>query len=243
MAIIKPAVVFAKVKQNGIGTTGDAIELATSATGYVDFIDVYSNGDRVPYWLEYGSAWECGIGSLTTGTPHQIERSCVIDSSVSGNALVTVGDNNACVLSVGPSPLDASFQGVFATATGYSVTGDTSPHRLGFTVSSDPWAAWDGTSTGGGNCFFQQPCWAAIQEYRIDLQFTAVGASYVQATIEKDSAVADTIVTVTGAATGTSIVGNSRLLTTDDLFLRVLLETDATGGLTAGASMKISWHA
>jgi hypothetical protein len=242
MANQTPLLVFSKVKQNGIGTTGDDIELDSSVSGYRDFVDVYNDGDRFPYWIEAGSAWEYGVGTLVTGSPHVLHRGCPIENSSNGS-LITVGDGNACVLSVGPSPFADASGSVFATATGFAVTGDTELHRLGFTVGFDPWATWSGTATGGGSCFFYHPCWATALDYRLELSFSAVGATHVLTTVVRDVGNNEFYSSVSGSVTGLTLTRTLRLLdTTDDQFLRVELETDATGGLTVGATMNINWH-
>lgn len=239
MAIVKPALAYGKVKQNALGTAGDDLELDSSVSGYLDFVDVYANGDRLPYWLEDGTAWEWGVGTFTTGTPHVFQRSCPVENSSSGS-LLTIGDDNPCVLSVGPTPLDIGWKGVLLSATGVSVTGDTVDHAFAWsTVSIDTSNSVPGSAGTGA---IDIPCWAAMMEYKLDCTFSAVGASYVTTRMYNDSSAVDVSSTVTGSATGDALVRAIRPLDgTNDQYFRVTLETDATGGLTAGATLQLRY--
>lgn len=239
MAIVKPARAYGKIKQNALGTTTDDLNLDTSVTGYRDFSLVYVNGDRLPYWLEDGTAWEWGVGTFVTGTPNTFTRDCAMDNSSSGS-LLSIGNGNPCILSVGPTPLDVGWKGVVASSTGISVTGDTTDHPFAWSVISADTS--DSLPGSAGTGSIDIPCWAAFVEYTLQYTFNAVGATYITANMYNDSSALDSTVTVTGSATGTSLIRTIRPIDdTNDQYFRAELETNATGGLTASASLQLRY--
>lgn len=87
---------FDRVKETTTTTgTGD-ITLAGAATGgFITFQSVFAVGDRVPYGIAdaNGTAWESGYGTLTASTT--LERTQVLQSSNSNNAIsLSAGTHN-----------------------------------------------------------------------------------------------------------------------------------------------------
>lgn len=65
-----------------------SFQLAGTKTGYRTFSSAFSSGDSVYYCITYGSEWEVGYGTLTTGSPWTLSRDGVLASSNS-NAIVS----------------------------------------------------------------------------------------------------------------------------------------------------------
>lgn len=70
-------------------TTGTgAMSLAGAVAGYATFRSQFSNGDQCLYAIrQTGGAWETGIGTVVYGTPDQLQRTTVLDSSAGGTAV------------------------------------------------------------------------------------------------------------------------------------------------------------
>ncbi|AEP08882.1 hypothetical protein [Micavibrio aeruginosavorus] len=72
-------------------TTGTGtINLAGPTIGAQSFVSGVGNGAKVAYFIEDGTDWESGIGTVTAGTPDTLSRDAVLESSNS-DALVNWG--------------------------------------------------------------------------------------------------------------------------------------------------------
>jgi hypothetical protein len=104
-------------------------------------------------------------------------------------------------------------------------------------VQHDPWG-----QEGPSNALTYFPGWASRVRYALSLGFSAVGASYIDYIVERDSAVYEATGSASGAATGVLISSDWRWIDgTDDQFFRLSLQTDATGGLTVGGNWLVEW--
>ncbi len=90
------------IKQDATGTAGDNIALGTATAPYREFADVFSDGDRVQYWLTYGTAWEVGIGELDDSAATLVRDADWVLESSSGS-LIDVAEDDPCEISCGPS--------------------------------------------------------------------------------------------------------------------------------------------
>lgn len=73
-----------------------AISLAGAATGFQSFVAAVGNGNTTYYAIEdaNGSAWEVGIGTITSGSPDALARTTILASSNSGSVIsLTVGNH------------------------------------------------------------------------------------------------------------------------------------------------------
>jgi hypothetical protein len=147
------------IKQDATGTAGDNIALGTATAPYREFADVFSDGDRVQYWLTYGTAWEVGIGELDDSAATLLRDADWVLESSSGS-MIDVAEDDPCEISCGPSPLDMwrGFSFVRPYDSNQSISGSTETD-LSFTV-----AAYDseGLWTGSGQDEVTLPDWVSF---------------------------------------------------------------------------------
>lgn len=149
------------VKQDGTGTAGDNITLGSATAPYQTFADVFSDGDRVQYWLRYGTAWEVGIGTLDDSAATLVRNSAWVIESSSGS-MIDVDEDDACDISCGPSPLDMwrgfSFVRPYDSNQSINTASET---NLSFTAATyDSEGLWTGT----GQDSITLPAWVSMIE-------------------------------------------------------------------------------
>lgn len=100
-------------------TTGTGtLSLAGADTGYQAFSAAFSSGDLVPYVITDGTNWECGVGTLASGTPWTLARTSITASSNGGAAIsVTAGSRVFCDAISGYIPRIAGKQVVACSHT------------------------------------------------------------------------------------------------------------------------------
>lgn len=90
-----------RVKETTTTTGTGSLNLAGAATGFQTFVAGIGNGNVCSYLIDDGAGnWEVGRGTVTSGSPDQLSRTTVLDSS-NGGAAVNFGAGTktvACVL-------------------------------------------------------------------------------------------------------------------------------------------------
>lgn len=119
------ALTFADRVQETTTTTGTGtISLAGASSGYQSFIAGVGNANTCYYAIQSGSAWEVGVGTVTSGSPNTLSRDTILASSNSGSAITLAGTSNVwCDV---PAGVIAGLTGVIGAAPSGAGTGLTS---------------------------------------------------------------------------------------------------------------------
>lgn len=151
------------VRQEATGSSTSTLDLGDAVTGFRTMAGAgLASGDYVPYWLEYGSAWEYGIGKLGTSAV-TLERSSdrLIESS--SGSLLSVTEDDPCEVAIGPGVCD-TWRGFAVrrndTTMNVSTASETDVTYNELLVDTD--SVW----TGSGQSSFTLPDWVgAIEVY------------------------------------------------------------------------------
>lgn len=92
--------IFDRVKQKTSSLGTGIINLDTSIAAFLDFSDVYSDGDQTYYAIENPTSFEIGIGTYSGNT---LSRDTILNSSNSNNRLNLPGDSNTFVFVTYPA--------------------------------------------------------------------------------------------------------------------------------------------
>jgi len=77
----------ARVKETTTTTGTGTLNLEGAVSGFRTFVSAFGSGALVYYVLIQGTAWEVGLGTITSGAPDTLARTKVYDSSAGGAAL------------------------------------------------------------------------------------------------------------------------------------------------------------
>lgn len=76
-----------RVLETTLTTGTGTYNLAGATSGFQAFSAAVATGSLVPYIVDDGTNWECGIGTFTTGSPNTLARTSVTGSSNAGAAV------------------------------------------------------------------------------------------------------------------------------------------------------------
>lgn len=113
-----------RVRETSTTTGTGTMNLGGTATGYQTFVASVGSGAIVHYCIASRSAaeWECGIGTVTDGSPDTLSRTTILSSSNSGSAVAFTAGTKDVLLTV-PAVLGGPFPaGLEVNATGSSGT-------------------------------------------------------------------------------------------------------------------------
>lgn len=82
-----PVVIKARVKETTTTTGTGAVSLLGASTGFRTFLSAVGNGNQTYYTIEDGTNWECGVGTVNSGTPPTLTRNTILASSNGGSAV------------------------------------------------------------------------------------------------------------------------------------------------------------
>jgi hypothetical protein len=82
-----------RVKETSTTTGTGTLDLAGAATGYRTFVAGIGTTNTCPYVIEdaNGTAWECGIGTVTDATPDTLARTTLLSSSTGSAISLSAG--------------------------------------------------------------------------------------------------------------------------------------------------------
>lgn len=115
MPLILADRVFETTTSIGTGT----ISLGGAPIGFRTFVAGCGNGAVVPYVIDNGVDWECGVGTVTDGSPDTLSRDTILSSSNGGSAVNWGAGTKNVILSI-PAARTASKTYV---DEGFSVSG------------------------------------------------------------------------------------------------------------------------
>lgn len=140
-----------RVKETSTTTGTGTLTLAGAALGgFQTFSSAFSNGDRVPYCIVSGTAWEVGLGTYSAGT---LARTTIY-ASTNANAAVSLGATTHDVFCTDPAAhINPARQGFAGIATGDpGATDDSSKGYLAYQsrwfLQSEEYWACSGDSVG-----------------------------------------------------------------------------------------------
>lgn len=91
----------ARVKETSITTGTGTLSLAGAVAGFRSFVAAFGTGSPCYYVIAQGTAWEIGIGLVTSGSPDTLQRVTVLESSA-GGALLDLGAGTSIVFNDAP---------------------------------------------------------------------------------------------------------------------------------------------
>lgn len=97
-----PTALKARVKETTTTTGTGTVNLAGAVSGFRTFVSAFGSGQLVYYVLIQGTAWEIGLGTITSGSPDTLARTKIYDSSAGGAAL-TLATGTTTVLCDAPA--------------------------------------------------------------------------------------------------------------------------------------------
>jgi len=118
----------ARVKETSTTTGTGTLNLDGPVAGFRSFVNGFGTGNACYYVIIDGTAWEAGIGTVTSGAPDTLTRETVLDSSAAG-AKLSLGSGTKSVFN--DAPLGLVFiqsQSASASASIDFVTGITSTY-------------------------------------------------------------------------------------------------------------------
>ncbi|UJM15221.1 hypothetical protein [Pseudomonas juntendi] len=77
-----------RVRETSTTTGTGTLSLGGAASGYQTFVAGIGSGNNTYYCITDGTAWEIGIGTVTSGTPSTLSRDTVLTSSAGGTTKV-----------------------------------------------------------------------------------------------------------------------------------------------------------
>lgn len=77
----------ARVKETSTTTGTATLSLDGAVSGFRSFLNAFGTGQQCYYVIIDGTAWEVGIGVVTSGSPNTLTRDTVLDSSAAGAKL------------------------------------------------------------------------------------------------------------------------------------------------------------
>jgi len=92
----------ARTKETSTTTGTGTLNLAGAVTGFRTFVNAFGTGKPCYYVIVDGTAWEVGIGTVTSGSPDTLSRDTVLDSSAAG-AKLTLGAGTKSVFNDAPA--------------------------------------------------------------------------------------------------------------------------------------------
>lgn len=94
----------ARVKETSTTAGTGTLNLDGAVTGFRSFINGFGTGQPCYYVIIDGTAWEVGIGLITSGSPDTLARTTVLDSSAAG-AILTLGSGTKSVFNDAPAQI------------------------------------------------------------------------------------------------------------------------------------------
>jgi hypothetical protein len=94
----------ARVKETSVTTGTGTLNLAGAVAGFRTFMTAFGTGNRCYYVIVDGTAWEVGIGTVTSGSPDTLSRDTVLNSSAAG-AKLTLGAGTKSVFNDAPAQI------------------------------------------------------------------------------------------------------------------------------------------
>jgi|CXWL01.1.fsa_nt_gi hypothetical protein len=92
----------ARVKETSTTSGTGPLSLNGPVAGFRSFINGFGSGAACYYVIVEGTAWEVGIGTITSGSPDVLTRDTVLDSSAGGVTL-TLGSGTKSVFNDAPA--------------------------------------------------------------------------------------------------------------------------------------------
>lgn len=92
----------ARVKETSTTAGTGTLDLAGPVAGFRSFVNGFGSGNPCYYVIVDGTAWEVGIGLITSGAPDTLSRDTVLDSSAAGVKL-TLGSGTKFVFNDAPA--------------------------------------------------------------------------------------------------------------------------------------------
>lgn len=86
-----------RVKETTTTTGTGTLSLGGAVTQFQSFVSGIGSGNQCYYTILSGNGtdWECGIGTVTSGSPNTLSRSTILASSNSGSAISLTGTSTA----------------------------------------------------------------------------------------------------------------------------------------------------
>jgi hypothetical protein len=81
------SLIKARVKETTTTTGTGTLSLDGAVSGFRTFLSAFGNGNSCYYTIIDGTAWEMGMGVVSSGSPSTLTRAVILDSSASGAAL------------------------------------------------------------------------------------------------------------------------------------------------------------
>lgn len=94
----------ARTRETSITTGTGTLNLAGPVSGFRSFVNAFGSGNPCYYVIIDGTAWEVGIGLVTSGAPDTLARTTVLDSSAAG-AKLSLGSGTKSVFNDAPAQI------------------------------------------------------------------------------------------------------------------------------------------
>lgn len=94
----------ARVKETSTTTGTGTLDLAGPVSGFRSFVNAFGTAQPCYYVIIDGTAWEVGIGLITSGSPDTLARTTVLDSSAAG-AKLSLGSGVKSVFNDAPAQI------------------------------------------------------------------------------------------------------------------------------------------
>lgn len=104
-----------RVKETSTTTGTGTLRLDGPVSGFQGFVTAFGNGQACYYTLIHGTAWEQGIGTVTSGSPNTLARTIILNSSNSDAALNLGAGTKTIFCSLVPVALVQQERRVFAS--------------------------------------------------------------------------------------------------------------------------------